>query len=99
MSTHWAHSGSDVSIRQIGDRLVEVGAAEGAERVQIRLDVGERAARLIAAAPELLTVAQTVMAWWAEHEYDTIGDRNVFDFDPPMVEAARAAIAKTTGER
>lgn len=63
----------------------------------------EANARLIAAAPHLLTTAYLVMGWWDAHQYDThsCGDdeRNTYDDEPEFVVAARAAIARATGEQ
>lgn len=61
----------------------------------------EANAHLIAAAPELLVAAQKVMQWWADHQYDTCGERgewNVYDAEPDFVVAARAALIKARGE-
>jgi hypothetical protein len=61
----------------------------------------EADARLIAAAPELLAAAESVMAWWEQHQYDTCGERgeiNVFDEEPDFVVQARAAIVKAKAE-
>lgn len=37
-----------------------------------------------------LDLANAVLAWWDTHQHDTIGDRNTYDEDPPMVALARA---------
>lgn len=64
-------------------------------------DVSPENMILIAAAPDLLEAAESVMAWWDEHQYDTTGERgeyNVFGEDPDFVVLARAAITKARGE-
>lgn len=58
-------------------------------------------AKLCAAAPDLLEAAEMAIAWYAQHEFDTTGERgeyNVFDEDPEFVTFSRAAIAKAKGE-
>lgn len=58
-------------------------------------------ARLIAAAPDFYAMAEMVLAWWDKHKDDTtdyVGDCDVFMSEPAFVTAARAAIAKATGE-
>ena len=72
-------------------RLAEYGSLDP--------EVAAANARLIAAAPDLLDACNKVMAWWTDVQNDTTGpygEYNVYDDEPAMVVAARAAIAKAT---
>lgn len=66
-------------------------------------DEGKANARLLAASWDMREACKLTMAWWGDHKFDTMpcgdGDEmNVYDDEPPMVTAARAALAKSRGE-
>lgn len=55
---------------------------------------------IAASAPNaaLVAAAQATMAWWSEHQYDTVsdgegGEYNVFDSEPEFVKSARTALS------
>lgn len=60
-------------------------------------------AKLIAVSPDLYAMAEMVLSWWEERQYDTCStgdgdERNIYDDEPDFVIAAKAALKKVKGE-
>lgn len=55
----------------------------------------EKAARLIAAAPDLLAALEGIMGWWV-NALPVNGEED--EMPPPLFDASRAAIAKAEGK-
>ena len=92
----WRLNAGD-SIKVMNPRGLCVAFAACGGMTGVKLDEAEANARLIAAAPDLLAVAETLANWIIE--LAASGDAGFWDAEAmPEIVAARTAIAKATGQ-